>query len=553
MRLLFVARHFTYFRNFEAVVRLLAGRGHDVHLVAERDEALGGRDLVERLTAASPRITAGELPPRADQRWFAIATCIRRSLDFLTYASPLYAAAPKIRERAWERTPQLAVAAARWPGRRVIARALDAIDRAIPTDAALDAFLDEHRPDLVLLSPLIELGSPQLDVLKSARRRGTRTAVAVWSWDHLTSKARLRQQPDHVIVWNDTQRHEAEALHHVPRERIAVTGAQCFDHWFGRSPSRTREQFCRDAGLADTRPFVLYVCSALFRGSPSEAAFVARWAAHLRQAPLPRVRGAGILVRPHPQRMYEWDGAPTEALASAGVAFRGGHPIDEAGRDDYFDALYYAAAVVGLNTSAMIEAAIVDRPVLTMVLPEFSENQTGTLHFRYLLDGPDAFLHAATDMDEHVAQLDAALSGRLANRNAGFVERFIRPNGMDRAATPVFVEALESFAAEPARVADYERPSRPWRSLANAWYRSFDRPVVQAMMLEASHAVEERDRARRLDEKHARVRERNEERRARAGAKEDRYRVKRRQHRVAQLKTAVRRVLAVGGRGAGSH
>lgn len=546
VKLLFVARHFTYFRNFDGVVRRLADRGHRIHLAAERDEALGGRELVERLAAASPLVTIGEVPPRADERWFAIATSIRRSLDYLRYASPLYDEAPKIRERAWERTPRLAVAVARWPGRWFVERGLDALDRAIPTDAAMDRWLAEQQPDLVLLSPLIELGSPQLDLLRSAQRRRLRTALAVWSWDHLTSKARLRQCPDRVLVWNETQRSEAIVLHGVPAERIVVTGAQCFDHWFDRPPSRTREQFCRGAGLDPAHPFVLYVCSALFRGSPSEAAFVCRWAEHLRRSALPLVSGAGILVRPHPQRMHEWD---TTRLPD-GVAFRGGHPIDEAGRAEYFDALYHAAAVVGLNTSALIEGAIVDRPLLTLLLPEFRENQAGTLHFRYLLDGPDALLHVATDLDSHVRQLDAALAGRLPNHNTAFVKRFIRPHGLDSAATPAFVEALESQATSPPpALPGRSFGDRAWARVALAWYAAADTPSVRWLTLEAARVVEERDRAQRIERKQVRIRRRDEERRSRETAKEERYRTKRRRQRVAQLKTAVRRVLttAAGG------
>jgi hypothetical protein len=37
VKLLFVARHFTYFRNFDSVLRLLAERGHTIHLAVERD------------------------------------------------------------------------------------------------------------------------------------------------------------------------------------------------------------------------------------------------------------------------------------------------------------------------------------------------------------------------------------------------------------------------------------------------------------------------------------------------------------------------------------
>lgn len=548
MKLLFVARHFTYFRNFDSVVRQLAARGHRVHLAAERDDALGGRDLAESLAAASPLVTIGDVPPRADERWFAIATAIRRSLDYLRYTSPMYDETPRIRERAWERTPQLALALARWPGRGVVQGALEAMERAIPADAAIDRWLDEQQPDVVLLSPLIELGSPQMDILNSARRRGRRTALAVWSWDHLTSKARLRQCPDRVLVWNETQRNEAISLHGVPAEQIVVTGAQCFDHWFGRRPSRTREQFCRDLGLDPAQPVVLYVCSALFRGSPPEAGFVCRWTEHLRRSASPLLRQTGILVRPHPQRMYEWDGI----RLPEGVAFRGGHPIDETGRDDYFDALFHAAAIVGLNTSALIEGAIVDRPVLTVLLPEFQESQTGTLHFRYLLDGPDAVLHATTDLDAHAAQLEAALAGLLPNRNTAFVERFVRPSGVHRPATPVFAGALESLAAVPAPVPAVQGfAERICERVARLWYGAADRPSVRWLMLEASHAEEERARTRRIERKQMHIRVREEQRRSRAVAKEDRYRVKRRRQRVAQLKTAVRRVLTTGPGGGG--
>jgi hypothetical protein len=514
-----------------------------VHLAAEREEFMGGRDLVERLAACSPLVTVGEVPARADLRWFTLATSIRRALDYLTYSGPLYDDAPKIRERAWERTPQWALPLSRWPVRSAVEPGLAALDRSLPTDAALDDWLDRQQPDVVLLTPLIELGSPQMDLLESARRKGLRTAVAVWSWDHLTSKARLRRSPDRVFVWNDVQREEAATLHGVPRDRIVVTGAQCFDRWFDRPPRRSREEFCRDAGLDARRPFITYVCSALFRGGPSEAEFACRWAEQVRGAASPSVREAGILIRPHPQRMYEWDGVSVPD----GVAFRGGHPIDESGRDEYYDALYHASAVVGLNTSALIEAAIVGRPVLTLLLPEFHESQRGTLHFRYLVDGDGAMLHASTDMTTHVAQLEQALAGTLPDRNAAFVRRFVRPRGADVAATPVFVDALEALAETPAPApARVPLSGRVLLPLANVWYGALDRPRVRSWMLEAGHAQEERDRTTRLETKQARIRVRDEERRARATAKENRYRVKRRRRRVAQLKTMVRRLLTAG-------
>ncbi len=70
-------------------------------------------------------------------------------------------------------------------------------------------------------------------------RRGRSVSAArlcVWSWDHLSSKALIRVVPDKVMVWNTTQRDEAQRFHGVPADRVLVTGAQCFDQWFDRPP-----------------------------------------------------------------------------------------------------------------------------------------------------------------------------------------------------------------------------------------------------------------------------------------------------------------------------
>ncbi len=101
----------------------------------------------------------------------------------------------------------------------------------------------------------------------------------------------------------------------------------------------------------------------------------------------PRLREMAILVRPHPQRLEEWTADALAALARAGnVVWWGSNPVDADSRADYFDSMSHAAAVVGLNTSALVEAAIVDRPVFTILLPEFRDSQEGTFHFHYLLD-----------------------------------------------------------------------------------------------------------------------------------------------------------------------
>jgi hypothetical protein len=540
MRVLFVARHFTYFRNFESVVRRLAAKGHQVHLAADKEEGFGGRDMVERLAAEQPGVTFGFTPPRQDAGEFELATALRLSFDYFRYLDPAYDRTPAIRARAHERTPRLALALGRMPGRRLFAAGFRALEHGVRTDPAVTRFLDEQRPDVLVLTPLIDLGSPQLDYLKGARAAGIPTVLAVWSWDHLTSKSRIRMRPDRVFVWNPVQQEEAQRLHGVPSSAVVVTGAQCFDEWFDRQPSRTREAFCRAARLPDDRPFVLWVCSALFKGSPPEAAFVRRWIEKLRTAAHGDLRDCGILVRPHPQRLPEW--RDVDLRAFPGVTLWGSNPVDAQARADYFDSLYYARAVVGLNTSALIEAAIVDRPVHTIVDEDYWQNQSGTLHFQYLTDPEFGFLRVATTLDEHVEQLARAMKYGRAPENARFVERFVRPGGRDARATDRFVDAVEDAALLSPRGAG-RLPAALARP-AVAALRSMSRtPWGASLLRDPVGAREEAARNARLAEKHAHIQRSDAARARKEHDKDLRWRRKRRQERVVRLKTLARRLL----------
>ena len=128
--------------------------------------------------------------------------------------------------------------------------------------------------------------------------------------------------------------------------------------------------------------------------------------------------------------------------------------------------------MVGLNTSAMIEAAIVGRPVHTVLLPEFRDSQEGTVHFHYLLDGPDALLRATRSLDDHARDLADVLDGhdRDPDRSARFVATFVRPAGIDVPATTRVVEALETLAARPA---PEPQPAPAWTHFVRPLLRPF--------------------------------------------------------------------------------
>jgi hypothetical protein len=472
MKILFTALHFANYRNFESVIRDLAARGHQVHLLADEKESFGGQALVERLAAECPGITWGWTPSPAEEPWFPFAQKVRFALDYVRFLDPRYAEAEKLRIRNIERTPRIV----RWMtsgvggaliGHRATASLLKGIERLLPRSRGITQLLEERQPDAVLLTSLTFSRSFAMDQVKAARALGIPTAACIMSWDHLSSKALVHVQPDATMLWNDVQKHEAVDMHGIPAASVVVTGAQCYDQWFDKRPVRSREAFCRDVGLDPARPFVLYVCSAMSPvPDPVEPVFVKEWIEALRSSGDPVLREAGVLVRPHPERVREWKDVSLAGLDN--VAVHGRNPIDADAKADYFDSLYYSSAVVGLCTTVFLEAAIIGRPVLTLQLPAYRLHQDGMLHFRYLLTVEGGLLHTAPDIPSHLAQLAAAVRGDSVRdeRNRRFITAFVRPQGLDMPATPRFVDAVEQLARSGRRAPDQRliQPS-PWRGV----------------------------------------------------------------------------------------
>ena len=198
-----------------------------------------------------------------------------------------------------------------------------------------------------------------------------------------------------------------------------------------------------------------------------------------RRAAIRRSQSINVLVRPHPYNCHAWDPDPLADLPGA-VFFprRGYDPMDEDNRADFFDSIYHSAAVVGINTSAMIEAAIIGRPVFSLLAEEFAGTQEGSIHFHHLLPENGGCVRIASTIDDHVRQLSERLRDPAAAHaeTQRFVSHFVRPHGLERPATPIFVDSVERFAAAAAPA---PQPTPVWAYVV--------RPVVLAGALVAAH------------------------------------------------------------------
>jgi hypothetical protein len=465
LRVLFFAGGPRYYqRQYSSLVAELAGRGHDVRLAFQPSKG----DL------PAPRehlagVTYGFAPQRsASDGWRSVAWLVRALADLARYAHPRYAAAPELRGRmeakivgrlvksdefepaarrlALRLARRLAGTADSELSARVISRS-SLLEQAIPTSRRIDRYIREQAPDVVLATPVVNRASTQVEFLKSARRLGIPTATCVASWDNLTNKGLLKFTPERVFVWNEVQRREAVELHGIPPERVVTTGAQLFDPWFERGPSMGREEFVRRMGLDPARPYVLYTCSNPAMTETPEAGFVLEWIEALRASGNEQLSGLGLAIRPHPNEAGQWQEVDLGRFENVAVWPREGSlPVTDEARADFFDSLAHSAAVVGINTTAMIEAAIVGKSVLTVLAPEFA--QESTLHFHYLLEENGGFLHVASSLGEHAAQLARVLveDAAGAERRRRFVESFVRPHGLARPATPILADAVEELA-----------------------------------------------------------------------------------------------------------
>jgi hypothetical protein len=469
LRILFSVRNPAYVRYYDSVLRALAARGHTVELVTQAGKRPWPPSVVA-LAEECPQIGLSILPHVTFNPWWELASRLRQARFYLRFLRPEYDQTPELLSRARTRAPRMAVRLGEWvgrgtPARRLLVRVIDVLEQSTRSASLFREYLREQRPDVLVTTPLVVLQTAQLDLARAAIERGIRNIFAVASWDHLSSKGELNFAPQHVFVWNEIQKREAQDLHHIASARVMVTGAPVFDDWFNRKPSTTRDEFCARVGLRPNRPIILYLCSSLLEGSPPEAPFVQRWIRHLRQSGYPVLRDCGILIRPHFRRGREWRAIDLSGLGNVACwPPLGDVPDDTRAKNDYFDSMYHASATVGLNTSAMIEAAIVGRPVHTILVPEFQHSQEGTLHFRYLMGGPDRLLRAAASLDAHARDLAGVIDGRDSDRDrsARFVGAFVRPCGIDTPATDHFVNALERVAAQPA---PEPVPVPPWAPL----------------------------------------------------------------------------------------
>ncbi|MGE0392003.1 MAG: hypothetical protein AB7I25_01905 [Vicinamibacterales bacterium] len=462
-----------YLRPFIDTVRTLAERGHRVTIgwppesAREHETAPAALATVEGVRFVTVPSTRGE---RQDE-----VGLLRRARTYVRYLDPPFRNAGKLRRRAYGRLLRVALtdhaaadlalgdALVDLPRRDVkrLAETLTWLESLVPPDPVSIGLLADGGYDAVLVSPLVDLSSSgQADIVKAARHLGLRTGLLVYSWDNLSTKGSLHVTPDTVFTWNQVQRNEAAKLHGVPVDRIVVTGAPRFDAFLDRAPLFARPHFLAQLELDPAKPVLMYVCSSAFV-SGDESVFIRQWLAALRGSPSPDVRACGVIIRPHPDVPLTGMDVPGRKvdLAFDGVPVTTRRPFGDPHAaivstasltpQGLYECLVHSDAVVGLNTSAEIEAGLLGRPVFSVLAGDDADGQQTTLHFHYLLKGSGGFVEVANSLTQHCEQLQTALAltPRQRKRESKIITRramkFVRPLGATLPVAGLLADAIE--------------------------------------------------------------------------------------------------------------
>jgi hypothetical protein len=446
MRLLVVMRAPSYFRFVEAILQEVLRRGGSVGIITtEVGELKAWADGLppERATLYQAHVSdswAGELRRlsrelRSYLHWVGLRAQPEFLLDrWLTYLPRVVRGPLRL-----ARHPSIA-----WLGTGPLLRLLAWLEQvAQPAPAILDQ-IRTIQPDLVLVTPLLYPNAWEIDYLKACRALHWPHAALVASWDNLTSKGIFHVAADEVLVWNEVQAEEARRYHALPAATVTPVGAPVFDWLFESERLDSRGDFCREIGLDPERPYVVYAVSSTIQHG-DETEIVRRLQRQLAELAPGRVQ---VLVRPHPRNRAGWQAFEQPGIH---VAFPADPGRPAAVKRDLMNTVHHAAAIVGLNTSVFLEAAILDRPGITLL---YRDSRNASLrkhtefpHFQYLLDG--GFLEVAEDERACAERIVRLLNGQDPRRDARryFVQRFIRPHGLHTPASQVAVNLFERLAA----------------------------------------------------------------------------------------------------------
>jgi len=277
---------------------------------------------------------------------------------------------------------------------KIIYKWLLKIERCVPPDDRIVQELLERKPNVVIASPMNHRYCEEVEYIKAAKALGIPTVAVAQTWDNLTTKGLFHVIPDKVLVWNEAHKQEAINVHRVPKDRICITGSPFFDKWF-EEPKILKPII--------NKPYILYLGSSrnIIR---DETDLVIE---------TQKKYGFPLVVRAHPANTRDLKNLKSDNIFIMPTRL----PESKKEQSELYSVIHHCEFAAGVNTSAMIDVIIQDKPCVAVGWKY--AKQGWTIHFKHLLP---------------------ALG--MSGDRKGFVEEFIRPYGVNVPAGWVATNAI---------------------------------------------------------------------------------------------------------------
>jgi hypothetical protein len=451
VKILLVSRSKAHFTYYESLVHAFLNRGHHLQILFDDTWSKGVSDIaLQRFLTKHPTLSVGTMAYR--QGFSRAPLFLMRELR--SYSSYLRRPEQSVyyAERWRKYLPKSLQTLTQWPGLQFLLKQswmstlFRMIESSVSPASSVIKHLSREQPDAVLVTPANMRYSEEIEYIKAARQLSIPVFVPILSWDNLTTKGLFHVLPDYFLAWNSAHCHEAITLHGAHADQVKLTGSPFFDKWFDQQAESSRLErtfFCQQLGLDPERPYIVYL------GSSKNIARDETWLVEaLHQALQAQdddsLCGMQLLVRPHPANVKHYE--KISDLPNVVVwPKQGALPESDSARDVLYNSLVYCVATVGVNTSAMIDAIILDRPVISIISPQYTKTQSSAMHFQHLVQAD--VLEMADSIPailEILQKLEGGIDSKQAQRRQ-FVRNFIRPNGLDRSAGEMGVEAVEAL------------------------------------------------------------------------------------------------------------
>lgn len=260
-------------------------------------------------------------------------------------------------------------------------------------------------------------------IIYSCKKYKIPVVALVHSWDNLVSKGWLPASPDRLLVWNKFMAREAELLHNIPAQNIAVVGGPQFELYRKIARTVERSEFLKRFDLSPESNIITYTGCAewLF---PDEEHLVRHLLNKIKRG---EFGDSTLIFRLHPTEArsaryvekYQDPSLPIrvvqpDSMFAAQNTWSVGSPDSI---QAFVEMMVFSDLIVNMSSTIVLDAICFDTPVIcTKFNFDHDQNAWNAAYNNFLTDHYKPIVQSdAVSFPQSSKELDSAIREALEN------------------------------------------------------------------------------------------------------------------------------------------